>query len=50
MPVWLQQEAEKAVLASLQQHRGSKLQAEPTLRSFSTHVTAAAAETVLMLL
>ncbi|KAL0047405.1 hypothetical protein WJX82_002558 [Trebouxia sp. C0006] len=26
------QEAEKAVLASLQQHRGSKLQAEPTLR------------------
>jgi len=40
------------VLASLQQHRSSKLQAEPTLRSFSIHGTAAAAaaETVLKLL
>lgn len=40
------------MLASLQQHRSSKLQAEPTLRSFSIHGTAAAAaaETVLILL
>ena len=40
--VCMRQEAERAVLARMQQHRSSKLQAEPTLRS-GTAATAAAA-------